>query len=67
MGCRICHWKALHVGGILDNFKARGLLPRKVTRFTHLLKDGIVLKTKSRCNILFEYGCFTLDTLDLAL
>jgi hypothetical protein len=55
------------MGGILDNFRARGLLPRKVTRFTHPLKDNIALKTRSRCNILFECGCFTLDTPDLAL
>jgi len=43
MVCRICHWKALHMGGILDNFRARALLPRKVTRFTHPLKDDIAL------------------------
>jgi len=67
MGCRICHWKALHMGGILDNFRARGFLPRKVTRFTHSVKDDIALKTKNRCKILFECGCFTLDTPDLAL
>jgi hypothetical protein len=42
------------MGGILDNFRARGFLPRKVTRFTDLLKDDIALKTKSRSNILCE-------------
>jgi hypothetical protein len=55
------------MGGILDNFRASGLLPRKVTRFTDTLKDDIALKTKSRSNILCECGCCTLDTPDPVL
>jgi hypothetical protein len=63
MGCMIL--SALDMHGILDNF--RGLIPRKVTRFTHPLKDDIALKTKNRCKILCECECFTLDTPDLVL
>jgi hypothetical protein len=44
------------MGGILDNFRARGSLPRKLTRFTDPLKDDIALKTKSRSNILCGCG-----------
>jgi hypothetical protein len=55
------------LGGVLDNFRAGDLLSKKITSFIHPLKDDIALKTKSRCSILYECGCFTFDTPDLAL